>query len=68
MQFQIISFRFICVALCLLFAGIAAEVHAIGFEHSDLLLAYVRASMMMGQPIEDENDELLSQDSTSTSP
>ena len=56
------------MALCLLIAGMVAEVHAIGFEHSDLLLAYVRASMMMGQPIADEQDELISQDSTSASP
>jgi len=68
MQFQIFSFRFFPLALCLLIAGMAAEVHAIGFEHSDLLLAYVRASMMMGQPIADEQDQLISKDSTSTSP
>lgn len=56
------------MALCLLIAGIEVEAYAIRFEHSDLLLAYVRASMMMGQPIADEQDELISQDSTSTSP
>ena len=56
------------MALCLLIAGMEVEAYAIRFEHSDLLLAYVRASMMMGQPIADEQDDLISQDSTSTSP
>ena len=46
------------MALCLLIAGMEVEAYAIRFEHSDLLLAYVRASMMMGQPIADEQDDL----------
>ncbi|MFM8455179.1 MAG: hypothetical protein ACKOAK_00275, partial [Ignavibacteria bacterium] len=56
------------MAICLLIAGMVAEVHAIGFEHSDLLLDYVRASMMMGQPFLNENDESISEDSTAQSP
>lgn len=50
MHLHIVSFWFFPLLMCLFIAGTSMVVCAAEFEHSDLLLAYMRASMMIGEP------------------